>query len=911
MQNLTDTLRTQSEPQCRSPLAQPSLVAQNVPALLAPAGGPQQFLAALYSGADAVYLGLPRFNARARADNFDPERLRAYLNLAHTYGMKVLVTVNILIKDTEIPAIIDTLATLDELEVDAIIVQDLGVAALARAQFPNLRLHASTQLAVHNLDGVKAAAELGFKRVVLARELTALEIRSIVSASRDWGIETEVFCHGSLCYAYSGLCFFSGAEDARSGNRGECAYTCRKPYRIVSEEGQGYLFSMKDLNTLHDLQTLVGTGVHTLKIEGRKKDAQYVATTVRAYRARLDQLMGHPTLRESAPKSAHTVSQNTQESGETMLKLEKELGYTFRREETSFFLKGRYRENVIDLENPTHRGHPVGIIEAVGNKRARILGISEELRLFDGLRIESVDGVSHESRYHNELSAFSLRGLWDDRGRSVFTSPTGSSVWIELPEGASTEVQVGDQVFKTRSAALKEEIEKLSQTQSDDRLRPLRRIDVSVVGFSHNDGTYSVSATVLKRGVPIVSATERVAQSKPSSGASTLKNDLRSSFRIFGDEGYVAGTIDLEGDFSWFFPRSLIKGLKRRIAAELPQAYAGWLEECRSTAHTWASSLPVCQVDAGTRGTGRPGSAAGADLTAAPTLLFQVKSDRLESLTAACRVASEGISKGGRFEWKLSELTFEPKRHLHPQQKPSDLIAAALKLARSNGIPLRLAVPTVLRAWDLPVFCRLLEAARDAGVRAFEIPGIGALELLRRAGFEVESLDLTTDFTAFSLNRLASREWARLGATRVTLSIEDDFKNLSSHLRNWAAHAQPEVILFKDTPLFIAESCTLTALHNGCPTSAVCGYRSLEIEDEAGERFHVAHESCKSIVYGERPYAISDRVEQLADCGVKHFRVDFLTKEYGADAIQTVLEHCTQGQRISGSHPANFNRTLL
>src|SRR5262249_7245340 len=157
---------------------------------------------------------------------FTPDDLRELVPLAHAHGMKVLVTVNILVKDSELTSLVETLSELEEIGVDAVIVQDLGVARLAREHFPPLRLHASTQMAVHNLAGVRVAARYGFKRVVLARELTALEIRKIRAKAPRETVELEAFCHGSLCYSYSGLCFFSGAEDARSGNRGECAYTC-------------------------------------------------------------------------------------------------------------------------------------------------------------------------------------------------------------------------------------------------------------------------------------------------------------------------------------------------------------------------------------------------------------------------------------------------------------------------------------------------------------------------------------------------------------------------------------------------------------------------------------------------------------------------------------------------------------
>lgn len=242
-----------------------------VPQVLAPAGGREQFLAALNAGADQVFLGLKNFNARARAENFCVEDLKELVPMAHKFGMQVLVTVNVLIKEEELGALIDTLSALEELEVDAIIVQDQAVGALVREFFPTLRIHASTQMAVHNLQGVVKAAELGYQRVVLAREVTAKEMKDIRAGVPSGVAELEAFVHGSLCYSYSGLCFFSGETDARSGNRGECAYTCRQPYTLTSEDGMGFLFSMADLDTSHDLDLLAEAGIDTLKVEGRKK----------------------------------------------------------------------------------------------------------------------------------------------------------------------------------------------------------------------------------------------------------------------------------------------------------------------------------------------------------------------------------------------------------------------------------------------------------------------------------------------------------------------------------------------------------------------------------------------------------------------------------------------------------------
>ena len=212
--------------------------------LLSPAGDFETALAAFAAGADAVYCGLQDFSARAFAKNFSFEDLRRLVACARAKGKKVYVTFNTIIDEDELEPAIETLARLDEIAPDALIVQDLGVARLCRRHFPSLAIHASTQLVAHNLEGVMALKKIGFSRVVLARELSIPEISSI--AKRCGDLELECFIHGALCYSVSGLCLFSAMEKGRSGNRGKCAYCCRLPYQ--DEDGRKTLaFSMKDL----------------------------------------------------------------------------------------------------------------------------------------------------------------------------------------------------------------------------------------------------------------------------------------------------------------------------------------------------------------------------------------------------------------------------------------------------------------------------------------------------------------------------------------------------------------------------------------------------------------------------------------------------------------------------------------
>lgn len=257
--------------------------------LLAPAGSEAALYAAVQSGADAVYVGGSRFSARASANNFDEAAMQKAVDYCHLRGVKLYVTQNTLIKQSELAQAVEYAAFLYGIGVDGLIVQDLGLARAVRAAMPDFPLHASTQMTVHSLAGVRALEQLGFTRVVLARELSKTQIAYI---AKHCSAELEIFVHGALCFCYSGQCLLSSVLGGRSGNRGRCAQPCRLPYTLQSPEGKqiksGYLMSPKDLALLGDLQALADMGIASLKIEGRLKKPAYVATVTEVYKNRLN-----------------------------------------------------------------------------------------------------------------------------------------------------------------------------------------------------------------------------------------------------------------------------------------------------------------------------------------------------------------------------------------------------------------------------------------------------------------------------------------------------------------------------------------------------------------------------------------------------------------------------------------------
>ena len=278
------------------------------PELLLPVGNTEAYHAAIDGGANAIYLGLRNFNARGRANNFTPWQVAAIVKECRQKGVKIYITLNTVIRNNELNALIDTLFVLSQIKPDAIIIQDWGVYYIAKKFFPQLTLHASTQMANHNSAGVNYSAKMGINRVVLARELTQSEL---ISIAKNPAAELELFIHGALCYSFSGMCLFSSYLGGASANRGMCAQPCRRIY--IQQKTENYLFSLKDNQLIDHLPFLEQLRIASLKIEGRLKSAEYVYQVAKAYRKAID----HPQKREEAKQ---------------------ELEFDFGREKTDYFL---------------------------------------------------------------------------------------------------------------------------------------------------------------------------------------------------------------------------------------------------------------------------------------------------------------------------------------------------------------------------------------------------------------------------------------------------------------------------------------------------------------------------------------------------------------------------------------------
>ena len=505
---------------------------KNKPELLSPAGSLEAFFAAMENGADAVYTGLKEFSARAKAKNFSMGDLEQMVGYAHQRQRRVYTTLNTLVKEQELPLLIDTLASLEKIGVDAVILQDMTIWNIARQYFPNLALHSSTQMTVHNSAGVQMLEKLGFKRAVLARELSIEEIGVIRNQTK---MELEHFIHGALCFGFSGQCYFSSWLGGKSGNRGRCAQPCRRRYKHRQE--QGYYFSTNDLSAIDLLDGLQAAGVGSFKIEGRMKSAEYVANVVAAYRLVID-----------APKEHKSEAIQTAKA---------QLKDSFGRPPTRGFLPGGRPTDIAVPSVQGATGQRLGKIDQVQSNRIRFK-TSGPLQLGDRLRIQPQTDRAGKAFTIKELYLGAKRAHQADKGASV-----------TVPSPFANVFQTGDTVFKVSSAqafnksdsACRRLLKNVNTNSLTIRLQ-ISMPDVQTLHLVSGEGSTVVEKTYAVESFP--------AKERPLSAETLTK-----VFAKGGNEGVILAhleTIDLQ---PVVIPPSRLKEIRRDFYGDLQAAFSG------------------------------------------------------------------------------------------------------------------------------------------------------------------------------------------------------------------------------------------------------------------------------------------------------------------------------------------------
>ena len=522
--------------------------------LLMPAGDLETFKVACNSGANAIYLGLGNFNARNFAKNFTHEDLIEAIAYAHPLNIKVYVTVNTLVYDEEFEELKKEIDFLYNANVDALIIQDLGILEYISNVYPDFELHASTQMHIHNLAGAKFITQKGISRVVLARETPIEIVKEVIDA----GIEVEVFIHGSLCVSYSGQCLMSSFLSDRSANRGKCAQYCRMKYRLLdkndgSYSDYAYLLSMKDLNTLEYIDELLKIGVTSLKIEGRMKSPSYVGYLARTYRNRID---------------SYYEGKNEKVDKQT----QRNIKVLFNRDFTKGFLNHEDPKDVINSFRPNNIGVEIGRVERVTGSRIDIR-LSDTLNQFDGIRIinkKEDTGFIINRMYKNDL---------------LVNSAKANDLITVYQENS---VQEKDKVYLTKDNDLEKQILEEAKTMHyKTPIDALLYLDKDNLCLYLSDEEHNVLESV--------SLDLQLAKNK-------LDIDrIQKAIDSINDTPFVFNSIDINLDDRYFVPLSFIKQLRRKaidslISAKIPLKRQGRLKYDSEGVYVERSDLQIEEI---------------------------------------------------------------------------------------------------------------------------------------------------------------------------------------------------------------------------------------------------------------------------------------------------------------------------
>ncbi|MGI6451584.1 MAG: DUF3656 domain-containing U32 family peptidase [Desulfitobacteriia bacterium] len=836
--------------------------------LLAPAGGFEALKAAVENGADAVYLGGKLFSARASAQNFDLQELRKAVAYAHERQVKIYVTVNILVADKEFPELADYVYELYSLGVDALIVQDIGAAAFIREVLPEMELHASTQMTQNNSFGLRKLEKMGFARVVLARETSGEEIAQIAKETK---LDIEVFVHGALCVCYSGQCLMSSYIGGRSGNRGRCAQPCRMAYQLVDEKGRDlladqklgeHLLSPRDLNLAEHLAELQKAGVRSLKIEGRMKRPEYVATVTRIYRQALDDLQR---------KNPAGLSEQDRY----------ELTQIFNRDFTTGYLHGYQGREMMSYTRPNNRGTRLGRILEVRNNYLTIK-LEKKLNSGDGLEIWTKRG----------REGVTVGKIIDLSGQTLPSAEQGASVRIEFNGSA----RVGDRVFKTYDQELMEKARISFQEGKEKRKRPLHMKLSGRLGEKLElEVTDSESQVTVQSAVPAAEALNR-----------PLTYDYL--FQQLGRLGNTAFTLqelelDLKGDL--IVPVREINELRRLaieklIAARAPVRKLVDRKTYTQRVHSWNEKLttqPKSRNDA-----------KGLGLANQINSSLSKDKDNKDKLSLRSHTLSIALTDDQMLEPLLKTGV---KRIIlggeHWRSRPLltlSRLRAAVDTCTARGAELIWRLPRILNEAQSQRLLTDLKQVSQWPLR----PTIMTANL---AGIEMlQTLDPSWAWETdhfFQIFNQATLLWVRTeGGKKAALSTE-----LSSEQLQEIIHANfTEMLVFGDMEMMVSEYCLIGSTlgkGDGSPRQRcrqACESRTYYLKDRMAFNFPLETDrECRMHIFNAKRLNLITELSKIAAMGIRSIRlelhrVSLKQAENTVRIFQEIWQDINQGAKI-------------
>ncbi len=788
--------------------------------LLAPAGSREAMKAAVENGADGVYFGLDDFNARLRAPNFTLEELPEIVAWLHERGVRAYVTLNTLIFPAELQEATRILLVCSNAGVDAVMIQDLGVAYLARQLVPELPIHASTQMTLTAPESVAAAEELGLHlaRVVAPRELDLQQIAEFVSQTK---VEVEVFVHGALCVAYSGQCLTSEALGGRSANRGECAQACRLPFDLIVDgklHDTGdvkYLLSPRDLAAYTDVPRLIAIGVKSLKIEGRLKGPEYVAATVQAYRRAIDE-----TLAQGTAKSL-------QWDEATRYRLE----MVFSRGFTPGYLHRIDHQAVVEGRFPKKRGPYLGRVVGVDRRGIRVQ-LERPLALGDGIVFDA--GRPDLEEVGGRIYALYVNGKKSSAVGTDAKFPLTVTLQLGRDKTGVHRVRVGDRVWKTSDPRLEAELSASYNVTQPRWRRPLRATLHAKLGEP-------LSLTLEDHwGLSVTARDEYIPQ--PASERAIDDSTAREQIGRLGNTPFYLGELVLDVTESVYVPLSRLNALRRRAVEELIRLR-----------RTIGCNRVTCP-------------SAPEDIRCAIERHKVSPPAEAPILNVLCRTLEQVEVAASHPQVATVYTDFENLRW--------HTLAAEIIQPRGKNF-----VPATLRIMK-PREHAFLRAILATNPDAILVRNLAAWQLLRHWAPE---LPLVGDYALNVANEITAWLLMKAGFSCLTPSYDLNGEQLLELLERVPPHWF-EITIHQHMPMFHMEHCVfcrfLSAGHDYTDCGRPCDWHRVALRDRMNFAHPVkADAGCRNTVYNAVPQSAAEYVPKFLSAGVRRYRIEFIEED--------------------------------
>ena len=815
--------------------------------LLSPVGNFECLKAAVQNGANSVYFGADTFSARAFASNFNIDELEKAIQYAKIRGVKTHLTLNTLVTDTEFEFAMHIAKKAYEFGIDAIIVQDLGLAMALMRAFPDLPIHGSTQMTVHNLNGALELQELGFRRVVLARELSVNEIDYIC---KNTNIEIETFIHGALCISYSGQCLFSSMLGGRSGNRGKCAGPCRLPFELLENNktiNSGYLLSTRDLCGLEFIPDLIRAGVKSFKIEGRMKSPEYVATVTKIYRKYIDLALAD---------NEYVIDEDDK----------KELLQVFNRGmSSSGHLSNEANRNLVFKEKPNNMGLFLGKVQKFNAKKGYIMvKLNEPISIGDTISLEKEQGT------------YTISELMDTNMKNIKFTEIGQTVIIGRMKG---NIKLGDQIYKMSSKKLN--LFAQNSCSKENRkvllnchisMKENKPISITVTSASNIELYKNLELRYTSDIIPIK------AKTRPMD-----KNNIISQFSKTGSTPFAFKNLDIELDDKLFVPKlSTLNDLRRTILQMVEQYAIKTMKRTSSNIdkRTITSKKEIHNID---------------------NLLEKEEPYPYNSPTKKTKLSLLLNILHKDFDYtQLHDIenVYIPLKYF--SMKDYQEILHVL----DNKFNIYIYMPTIIKSNYKNLLSSNIEnTLSNYHIKGFVISNICNVKLLNTLFTDLNTnLELITNYTFNVYNSNTIQELKNLGICRYTISPELN-REIIHNLCN-CIDLPNELIVYGRTPLLNMNYCLLGETDKCYPT---CKQRCItnnkyELKDRLHMNFRILPDNIQTVttIFNSKITSIYPK-----EFNIDYARIDVLDETI--EEINEIIHRVHNNQRFDGNLYTNGN----